>query len=141
MGEIHEYPSMGDKSGRFMKTFGERIRKIRNDQGLTVKELSELCGVPEKTIYRVETGEVGDPRVSSIVPIISALNCSADEIIFAPEDFPQFGKLRQVFLNYGDLAENQQDFLIEVINKITLGLSTEKYIGDQMAAGSYTKTK
>ena len=126
---------MGHELEAIMKGFGERLRKIRTEQKLTVKQLSALSGVPEKTIYRVETGEVADPRVSSVVPIIKALNCSADEIIFDPKDFPQFAKLRQVFLKYGELDEHQQDFLVEVIQKITLGMSMESHISAVMAEG------
>jgi transcriptional regulator with XRE-family HTH domain len=132
---------MGQGLEAYMKGFGERLRKIRTEQNLTVKQLSALSGVPEKTIYRVETGEVSDPRVSSVVPIIKALNCSADEVIFDPEDFPQFAKLRQVFLKYGDLEGHQQDLLVEVIKKITLGMSMEAHISAAMTKGEQRKAE
>lgn len=141
MAEIHHYPAMGHQLGSHMKGFGERIRKIRTEQGLTVKELSQLSKVPEKTIYRVETGEVADPRLSSVIPIIKALNCSADEIIFAPTDFPQFGKLKQVFLNYGDLEDFQQDFLVEVIKKVSFGMTMESHLSNEMAKSNAVKVK
>jgi len=140
MGQIRQYPPLGHGLETHMKGFGERLRKIRTEQKLTVKQLSALSEVPEKTIYRIETGEVADPRVSSVVPIIKALNCSADEIIFDPEDFPQFAKLRQVFLKYGELREEQQDLLVEVIQKMTLGMSMESYISEAFAKGEYEKT-
>lgn len=141
MGQIRQYPVMGQGLEAYMKGFGERLRKIRTEQNLTVKQLSALSGVPEKTIYRVETGEVSDPRVSSVVPIIKALNCSADEVIFDPEDFPQFAKLRQVFLKYGDLEGHQQDLLVEVIKKITLGMSMEAHISAAMTKGEQRKAE
>lgn len=139
MGQIRQYPPLGHGLDKHMKGFGERLRKIRTEQNLTVKQLSGLSKVPEKTIYRIETGEVADPRVSSVVPIIKALNCSADEVIFDPEDFPQFAKLRKVFLKYGELREEQQDLLVEVIQKITLGMSMEAYLSEAFAKGEYEK--
>lgn len=62
-------------------SIGDRLREIRKSQRLTAKELSERSGIPEKTIYRIETGEVKDPRISSVEPIIRALNCSADDVL------------------------------------------------------------
>lgn len=44
-------------------------------QKLTARELADASGVPEKTIYRIETGEVKDPRLSSLEPLIRTLNC------------------------------------------------------------------
>jgi hypothetical protein len=76
-----------------------------------------------------------------VVPIIKALNCSADEVIFDPEDFPQFAKLRQVFLKYGDLEGHQQDLLVEVIKKITLGMSMEAHISAAMTKGEQRKAE
>lgn len=106
-------------------SFGERLRKVRTEQGLTAKELSEASGVPEKNIYRIETGEVADPRLSTVMPLIQALNCSADEIFFDKKDFTKLGHLRQLFLKFPELHETQQEFLMDVIGKLNLAFVLE----------------
>ncbi|MBL4568736.1 MAG: helix-turn-helix transcriptional regulator [Flavobacteriaceae bacterium] len=111
-------------------SIGEQIRKIRTQQKLTVKTLSELSNVPEKTIYRIETGEVQDPKLSSVEPIIKALNCSADEIIFSHDDFYKLGDLRQAFALATKLNEVDQDMLIRLIQKVSLASSIEKQISE-----------
>ncbi|WP_057831287.1 helix-turn-helix domain-containing protein [Colwellia sp. TT2012] len=109
---------------------GKQIRKIRTQQGMTVKQLSEICSVPEKTIYRIETGEVQDPKISSIEPIIRALNCSADEILFSHDDYYKFGELRQVFANITQMREPDQEMLIRMIRMVSLASSFEKQISE-----------
>lgn len=113
---------------------GERIRSIRTEQKLTVKELSKASGVPDKTIYRIETGEVEDPRMSSITALIRALNCSADEVIFDSKDFPRFSRLRQALLNFTEMEENQQDFLMDVMEKLSFSMAMERHVGQNLAS-------
>ena len=113
-------------------SIGEKIRSIRNQQKLTVNELSKQSGVPEKTIYRIETGEVQDPKLSSIKPIIKALNCSADEIIFDKDDYFTFGELRQAFANASQLPDHEIETLITVIQKFCFATSMSKYIAENM---------
>lgn len=117
--------------GQFMN-FGERIRTIRNQQGLTAKELSTLSQVPEKTIYRIETGEVADPKLSTIEPLVKALNCSADELIFDKDNFSKLGQLRRYFLNFTELEEDQQQLILDVLQKLMLAMAFESRVGENL---------
>ena len=107
---------------------GKQIRKVRTQQSMTVKQLSNLSKVPEKTIYRIETGEVQDPKLSSIEPIIRALNCSADEILFSHDDYYKFGELRQLFANITQMAEDDQKMLVRMMRMVSLASSFEQQI-------------
>jgi len=104
---------------------GERLRVIRKEQGLTAKDLSEASGVPEKTIYRIETGEVKDPRLSSIKPLIEVLNCSADEFLFDPENFNDLDVLRREFAHATRLEESQLELLLNVVRRLNLAFKLE----------------
>ena len=115
-----------------MSNIGKRLRKIRNEQKLTAKKLSELSGVPEKTIYRIETGEVTDPRLSSLEPLVEALNCSADEILFDSDKFTSLGALRQAFANTSKLNEYQMNTILEVVQKMNLAYSFERMVSSGM---------
>lgn len=116
---------------------GGRLRKIRTEQNLTAKQLSELSGVPEKTIYRIETGEVQDPRLSSIEPLIQALNCSADELLFDKEKFSDLGALRQEFASATTLDEHDLETLVEVVRKFNLAARFERHISEALASGNF----
>ncbi len=59
---------------------GEKIKQLRTTKKFTAKELSELSGIPEKSIYKIESGGVKDPRISSVAALAKGLDCSIDEI-------------------------------------------------------------
>jgi transcriptional regulator with XRE-family HTH domain len=113
-------------------TLGERLKLARARQKMTAKELSGLSGVPEKTIYRIETGEVQDPRLSSIKPLLQHLNCTADEILFGIEEFYSLGTLKRVFMNASSLEAPNLETLIEVARAIQMKDTMEREIGNHM---------
>lgn len=109
-----------------LESIGDRLRKIRTEQKLTAKQLSELSGVPEKTIYRIETGEVQDPKVSSLEPLIKALNCTADELLFHMNSIPESSKIRRAFLSISQLETVEEtEIILEVIRKYCLASTFE----------------
>lgn len=109
-------------------TIGERLRAARGQCNLTAKALSDMSGVPEKTIYRIEKGEVKDPKVSSIVPIATALECTTDELI-VPETPAQgdLGSLKRAFAVAATLPEHDRAAISEIVEKFNLAASIEKH--------------
>lgn len=59
---------------------GEKIKSLRTKRKFTAKELSALSDIPEKSIYKIESGGVKDPRISSVAALAKGLDCSIDEI-------------------------------------------------------------
>ena len=59
-----------------VKTIGERIRELRNERGLTQKELGERAGIAEPTIRRYELGKL-NPKFETVQKIASGLNVPA----------------------------------------------------------------
>ncbi len=111
---------------------GERLRKARKSCNLTAGELSKLSGVAEKTIYRIETGEVKDPRISSVKPLIRELNISADEIIFDANEFTVLKELNQALMRASCLREDDMNMIITIINKVSLASNIECEVGEAL---------
>jgi len=105
---------------------GERIREKRKEIKLTAKELSERSGVPEKTIYRIETNEVVDPKISSIKPIIKVLGCSADDLIMDSKNAGLSGMLKYQFERSDKLPIKEKAQLIQIIDRWVNSVNTEK---------------
>ncbi len=61
-----------------MATFDERLKRIREKRGWTLRELAEHSGVPYETIYRCERGTHQEPRVSVAAQLARALGVSLD---------------------------------------------------------------
>ena len=57
-------------------TFGERLRALRESQGLTLVQLGHAIGVSEATIQRYESGEILNPKQSRISALARALGVS-----------------------------------------------------------------
>lgn len=64
---------------------GTRIRQERLKQGLELKELAKLSGIPERTLADIER-EVSSPRAENLKKVIISLGCSADQIMFDDDE-------------------------------------------------------
>lgn len=54
-----------------------KLKELRNKAGLSIRALSEQCGLSRRTIEDIETR--GDCRISTAYTICKALNCTLDE--------------------------------------------------------------
>ena len=52
--------------------FSSELLKARKDRNITQKELSELSGIPQKTISRIESGK-DLPNVNTIIKLVTSL--------------------------------------------------------------------
>ena len=59
------------------------IKKLRAEAGLSVRALSELCGLSRRTIEDIEAR--GDCRISTAYVICQALKCSLDDF-YTPDN-------------------------------------------------------
>jgi transcriptional regulator with XRE-family HTH domain len=71
-----------------MKTFGQRLKSIREQRGWSQSALAERSGVPYETIYRVERGTHQEPRVSIAAKLARTLGVSLDVLagLYEEED-------------------------------------------------------
>lgn len=53
------------------------LKNLRADSGLSIRALSELSGVPKRTIEDIEAR--GDCRISTAYVLCKALGCSLDD--------------------------------------------------------------
>jgi len=59
---------------------GERLRKAREGRSLAQAKLSELSGVSEFTISRIEGGTTEDPRDSTLTKLAAPLKLTLEEL-------------------------------------------------------------
>lgn len=55
-----------------------KLKEIRNQNGLSVRELSELSSVPRRTIEDIE--RKGECKVSTAIKLADALKVTLDEL-------------------------------------------------------------
>ena len=59
----------------------ERIKKLKTEKRITNERLSELTGIPLGTLSKILAGISDSPKLSNIVAIADALECSIDYIV------------------------------------------------------------
>ena len=55
-----------------------RLKQIRNEKKLTLKSLSEISSVPQRTIEDIE--RLGECKVSTAIKLADALEVTLDEL-------------------------------------------------------------
>ncbi len=66
------------------KKFGEKLRTLRQQCGLTQSQLSDMLGVRQTYVWKLEHGQK-TPNVAMVVKIAQLFNVSADQLIM--DDF------------------------------------------------------
>jgi transcriptional regulator with XRE-family HTH domain len=70
-----------------LNRIAERVKRWREEAGLTLKELAELAGVSASTVHKVENGQVS-PTVSVLLRIAHGLQRHPGELVSLEEDEP-----------------------------------------------------
>ncbi len=67
-------------------TYIERIKQLKSEKKITNDKLSELTGIPLGTLSKILAGISDSPKLSNIVAICAALECSLDYILTGVEE-------------------------------------------------------
>ena len=59
----------------------DRIKKIKSERKITNDKLSELTGIPLGTLSKLLAGMSDSPKLSNIISIANALDCSLDYLV------------------------------------------------------------
>lgn len=110
--------------------FSERLKKLREEKGLTQVQLSELTGITARQIQKYEGGQ-SRPRLDAAEKLAKALNVSADELLGnadmliaqAKEKYGARGAKQAQQLTEevtglfagGDMAEEDMDIMMKAI--------------------------
>ncbi len=100
-------------------TFGEKMKKIRKERGLSQQELGKILGITQQTVAQYEKVPY-TPKYDTVRRIANALDCSInalveDETIFQLNDVTDS-------LIYGGVisrvSDNMGKLTIEAMNKV-----------------------
>lgn len=85
-------------------SIGTRLKEIRKDKGMTLKEFGELVGLPIATVSNYEKGR-NMPEIKTALKIKRALNKPLDWIYFG--DTPIIPKKDRIRANANQIKSNQ----------------------------------
>ena len=84
MGTQHEYHCKGHSK----MNFGTRIRELRKDQNLTLRELAGDVGIDFTYLSKIETGKGVPPAEETIRRLAVRLNTQPEELILLADKLP-----------------------------------------------------
>src|SRR4051812_14212524 len=70
-------------SRAYLNNFGERVRRLRETQGVTLKQLAQLSGLSDRYIIQVEQG-AANPSLETVLSLARALQISVTVLL--PDD-------------------------------------------------------
>lgn len=133
-----------------MSKLGEKIKKLRESYGMTIKDLSDKSGVGQSTISEIETGKAKNPKSETLSKLAKALNVTVDSLLAekwddqynqdgelaeqvkfieslkldTPEEALKFILQQPAFMAYGgyDLNQLSEEEIIELANDMLLAM-------------------
>ena len=102
-------------------TYIDRIKSIKSEKKITNDMLSEMTGIPLGTLSKILAGISDSPKLSNIVAICDALDCSLDYILTGiPENTNNYTLEESemtLIENYRKLDKHSRELVSMVINK------------------------
>jgi DNA-binding XRE family transcriptional regulator len=69
------------KSQNNSQNIGDKIRQLRNKQGLTQDELARKADLPYTTLTKIETNVITKPSIQTVMKIAKGLGITIDDLV------------------------------------------------------------
>ncbi len=69
------------KSQNNNETIGDKIKQLRNKQGLTQDELARKSDLPYTTLTKIESNVITKPTIQTVVKIANGLGVTIDNLM------------------------------------------------------------
>jgi transcriptional regulator with XRE-family HTH domain len=98
-------------------SFGEWLKKQREAQGITQRELAQKAGLPQTTLSHIERDE-SDPRLSDFVALVEAVGGTIGDALGLPEHDAETAEL---LLWWRQASAEEKRALLIILRAMTTG--------------------
>ena len=120
-------------------TYIDRIKLLKSEKKITNDRLSELTGIPLGTLSKIMAGISDSPKLSNIIAICDALECSLDYIVSGKEDNHNNYTLTDAEIrfieDYRKLDDHGRELLMLVADKEAERVESHSYSDIRRPAG------
>ncbi|MDZ7924356.1 MAG: helix-turn-helix transcriptional regulator [Marinagarivorans sp.] len=106
-------------------SFGENLKRLRRDKGLTQADLAERAGLKPSHIPKLESSS-GDPKLSTIYKLINALGCNADSLMTDSSHMNTNQLVKVMMERVCNLPEINKNVLLHVIDQYCIAAGIEQ---------------
>lgn len=106
-------------------TLAERITALREKRGWNMSKLAKVSDIPQPTIWRLEKGQITQPKTGILQQLAQALEVSTDYLL-REEDTMSFDELlrndqmgQAVFRGYETLSPQGREQVSSFVNWLT----------------------
>ena len=107
--------------GKMEYTYIDRLKQIKSEKRITNDQLSEMTGIPLGTLSKILAGISDSPKLSNVVAICAALECSVDYILTGiPENTNNYtltDREMTMIENYRKLDAHSRELVTMIIAK------------------------
>lgn len=90
------------------------LNEIKKSKKMTNETLSELSGISLGTINKLFAGNTCDPKISTLIPLSKALDCSLDELVYGK--MSQSSEEKDIILKYRKLDKKSKNTILYILN-------------------------
>ena len=72
---------MKSQNNNNSETIGDKIKQLRNKQGLTQDELARKADLPYTTLTKIESNVITKPSIQTVVKIAKGLGIKIDDLM------------------------------------------------------------
>ena len=99
-----------------MATLGEKIRKFRQEKGLTLEQLGEMSGASKSYIWELENRNPPRPSAEKISRIAASLGLTAEFLLDEKRESPEASDVDLAFFRkYQDMSIDTKKRLRQIL--------------------------
>lgn len=108
------------------------LKTLKKEQNLSVKQLSEMTNLPERSIARIFSGDTSNPYMTTLIPIVNALGVSLDyvfsdsKVVVANETVVELQENVEAVSTEKDLLLAENKILQDKVNNLEKELELTK---------------
>lgn len=110
----------------------DNLKELKKKNGLSVKQISEMANLPERTVARILSGETDHPRIDTIGLIADAMGATMRDIfadtnvIVATETLTEVKEVAEIVEAERDEVATKNGMLEAKVNALTMEIELLK---------------
>lgn len=109
-------------------SFGENLRRLRRDKGMTQAQLADATGIKHSHISTMENSSTADPKLSTVYKLMRVLECSANALLLDESMLGISGILVTTLERAQKLDEHSKSVVIDMVDHYCMAKAAQQML-------------